>query len=104
MKKLEDRYEKAKDVVLFHVQTVFEGHETNTPERGPRETKKYFIDVPVGYDAHVDGDKTSVFMRQFGTGGTPWSIIIDKKGIVRFNEVTPKTEDKLVPLIEQLRR
>ncbi|MCZ6691519.1 MAG: hypothetical protein O7H41_18165 [Planctomycetota bacterium] len=102
-KKLEDRFAKAKDVVVFHLQTVFEGHGTNTPERGPREVKKYDIKVPVGYDGHIDGDETSVFMRQFGTGGTPWTIIIDKKGIVRVNEVTPNDVDRLAKVINDLR-
>ena len=102
-KKLEDRFAKAKDVVIFHLQTVFEGPDFNTPEKGPREAKTHDIQVPVGYDGHIDGDTTSVFMRHYGTGGTPWTIIIDKKGIVRVNEVTPNDVDRLTNLINDLR-
>ena len=102
-KQLEDRYAKDRDVVLFHLQTVWEGQHTNTPERGPRETKKYDIQVPVGFDGHVDGARLSVFMSQFGTGGTPWSIVIDKKGVIRLNEVTPDAA-KLTRLIDQLKK
>ena len=36
-KKLEDRFAKAKDVVFLHIQTVWEGTQTNTPKRGPQE-------------------------------------------------------------------
>ena len=40
----------------------------------------------------------------YGTGGTPWSTVIDKKGIVRFNDFTPKSVDTLTDLIDQLRQ
>lgn len=89
--------------MLFHLQTVWEAQNVNTPRRGPRETKKYRIKVPVGYDAHVDGARTSVLMQRYGTGGTPWSIIIDKQGKVRLNEVTP-SPDRMIALIDKLRR
>ena len=89
-------------MVLFHVQTVFEGARTNTPERGPKEAAKYEIGVPVGYDARVDGQRVSTIMHRFGTGGTPWTIVIDKSGIVRMNEVTPSVP-RLEALIAKLR-
>lgn len=103
-KKLEERYKGEKDVVLFHLQTVFEGEQTNTPERGPQVASSHGITVPVGFDAHVDGEKSSTYMRQYGTGGTPWTTIIDKKGIVRVNSFTPEDVDKLAALIDGLRR
>ena len=102
-KKLEDRFAGQKDVVIFHLQTVFEGHETNTPERGPREAKKYKVQVPVGYDAHVDSETSSAFLEQYGTGGTPWTVIIDKNGIVRVNKITPGDVDGLARTIQKLR-
>lgn len=90
-------------MVFLHLQTVWEAEDTNTPERGLRETKKHGIRVPVGYDAHVDGARVSTFMHRFGTGGTPWSVVIDKKGVVRFSEVTPGSVDRLAERIEELR-
>ena len=102
-KQLEDRFKAADDVVLFHLQTVFEGHQTNTPERGPREAKKFAVQVPVGYDARLDGSRVSRFMQTFGTGGTPWTVVIDKKGIVRFSDFTPREPRSLVRLIDRLR-
>jgi hypothetical protein len=101
-KQLEDHYASDPDVVFFHLQTVFEGESSNTPERGPKEAKKYNIKVPVGYDAHLDGDPTSVFMRTYGTGGTPWTVVIDKTGVVRHNAVT-SDEKTLRKLIDRLR-
>jgi len=102
-KKLEDRFAKASDVVLMHVQTVWEGTHTNTPDRGRHETKRYKITVPVGFDGHVDGGRTSIIMQRFGTGGTPWTIIIDKRGEVRVNEVTGDF-DALAKKIEKYRK
>ncbi len=91
-------------MVLFHLQTVFEGAAVNTPARGAREVKRHGISVPVGHDARVDGDSISLFMRKFGTGGTPWTTVIDKKGIVRINAFTPSDVDGLVSAIKKLRK
>jgi len=103
-KQLEKRFAKSKDVVLFHLHTVWEAENVNTPARGHREMKDHGLKVPVAYDGHVDGARTSVFMHTFGTGGTPWSVVIDKKGKVRFNEVTPPKAEQLVKLIQKLQR
>jgi hypothetical protein len=103
-KQLEEKFAKAKDVVFLHVQTVWEGTHTNTPERGPKEVKKHGIEAPNGFDAHVDGARTSIIMRQFGTGGTPWTIVIDKRGEVRVNEVTPADVGALAKKIEKYRK
>ncbi len=89
--------------MLFHLQTVFEGRSTNTVESGPQETNKHKIKVPVGYDAHIDGVPISTFMLHYGTGGTPWITVIDKKGIVRFNGFAPAKAEVLVQLIDPLR-
>jgi len=103
-KRLEDEFKDADDVVFFHIQTVFEGEETNTPENGMRAAKAAGIASPVGYDARVDGARLSNIMTQFGTGGTPWTIVIDKKGEVVFNSVTPPGAPALVQLVEKLRK
>lgn len=103
-KQVEDKYKGADDVAVFHVQTVFEGAHTNTPGRGPVEAKKFDIEAPVGYDARIDGDRVSLIMRQYGTGGTPWTVVIDKKGVVRFNNFTPEDPATLISLIEKLRK
>ena len=88
---------------MIHLQTVWEGTHTNTPERGPKETKKYGIKVPVAFDGHVDGSRLSIVMSRYGTGGTPWTIVIDKSGIVRVNEVTVRlNEEGLVRTIDKL--
>ena len=102
-RRLEEAFKDADDVVLFHLQTVFEGARSNTPERGAALTKKQGVSVPVGQDARVDGDRVSLAMRQFGTGGTPWTVVIDREGIVRVSEFTPGDTDALIKKIQGLR-
>ena len=82
---------------------MFEGFSSNTPARGPREARSRGIGVSIGYDARVDGARLSLMMAEYGTGGTPWTIIIDRQGIVRFNDFTPGDIDQLARRIERLR-
>lgn len=104
MKQVEDELAGADDVVLLEVQTVFEGTAENTPERGPKEVAKYGIRSPVGFDARVDGAAKSLIMERYGTDGTPWTIVIDRKGVVRFNAFTPADPKTLVALVQELRK
>lgn len=67
-----------------------------------RERGEAGFEAPVAYDGHVDGHGVSVMMNQFGTGGTPWSFIIDQKGVVRLSGFTPEAE-RMEPLIRELR-
>jgi membrane-associated protease RseP (regulator of RpoE activity) len=103
MKQVEDELKGANDVVLCHVQTVFEGARENTPERGPKVVAKYGIHAPVGFDARVDGAGQSLIMDRFGTGGTSWTIVIDKKGVVRLNGFTPDSAT-ILALVQDLRK
>lgn len=102
-RKVEQAYKDKKDVVFFHLQTVWEGQSANKPGTHAGIAKRYGIKVPIGYDAHIDGARLSITMQRFATGGTPWTIVIDKKGIVRFNAGTPPDAGQLTRLIEKLR-
>jgi membrane-associated protease RseP (regulator of RpoE activity) len=104
MKQVEDELKGANDVVLCHLQTVFEGAKENTPERGPKEAAKYGIKAPVGFDARVDGAAQSLLMDRFGMVGTSWTIVIDRKGVVRFNGFTPADSKTIVALVQDLRK
>ena len=95
---LEKEFAGAADVAFFHLQTVWEGHDTNTPKNGPRAAAK-FTKAPVAYDGRVDGAHVSLFMSQYGTGGTPWTIVIDKRRVVQHNSVTPQSGAALQKLI-----
>jgi thiol-disulfide isomerase/thioredoxin len=84
LKQLIEDYKTADDVAFVAVQTVFEGYSTNTTQRAWDTARQYKLDIPVGHDGS-DGRRSTI-MRRYRTGGTPWVIIIDKKGVVRFND------------------
>ena len=81
LKKLEAEFKD--DVNFIAVQTVFEGFSTNTKQRAERDVKSFGLDIPVGHDGSQS--KPSPLLRRFRGGGTPWTIIIDKNGVIRFN-------------------
>lgn len=85
LSKMVSHYQGQDDVVFLAVQTVFEGFSTNTRKAANQvATKKFGLNIPIGHDVGPDG-RRSIVMRRFRTGGTPWTILIDKQGVVRFN-------------------
>jgi hypothetical protein len=76
------------EVEVIYVQTTFEGHSANDFQRARWERKKWRIEQRVGHDQpvnHDDHPRTMVTMR---TGGTPWTVVLDPWGRVRFNDFT----------------
>ncbi|SED15692.1 AhpC/TSA family protein [Tenacibaculum sp. MAR_2009_124] len=71
-------------VAFLAVQTVFEGHESNTYEKMLETQKKYELKIPFGHDAGDDGKSRSNIMINYKTGGTPWFILIDQNDNVVF--------------------
>ncbi|MCH9651427.1 MAG: TlpA family protein disulfide reductase [Deltaproteobacteria bacterium] len=81
---VEERFRDNREVVFAAVQTVFEGHGTNTEQRAKDSVEEYGLPIPVGHVAGEEGSSPGI-MRRYRTGGTPWTVIIDRKGIVRFD-------------------
>ena len=72
--------------MFLAVQTVFEGFRTNTAAWAKAvAVGKFKLDIPIGHDAGPDG-KRSVVLKRYRTGGTPWVVLIGKKGVVRYND------------------
>ena len=79
------RHYKDNDAVAFvAVQTTFEGFFTNTFEGAQEIAERYNLTIPVGQSG--SSGHPSKLMVSYRTGGTPWSIVIDKKGVVQFND------------------
>ena len=66
------------------VQTVFEGFDTNSLEAARGVAQKYQLDIPIGHDPGPESSG-SIVMRRYRSGGTPWTIVIDRDRRVRFN-------------------
>ncbi|MCH8242855.1 MAG: redoxin family protein [Planctomycetes bacterium] len=91
-----DRFKDAEDVAFVAVQTVFEGFSTNTADRAWETAREYKLTIPVGHSG--TDNRRSVLMQRYRTGGTPWVVIIDKQGIVRYNafRITPDRAQKMI--------
>lgn len=77
-------FEGQPDVEFVAIQTVFEGFGTNTFKRAGEVAKQYGLDIPIGHSGQRGAP--SAFMRRYRTGGTPWTILIDRNGVVRYND------------------
>ena len=78
------------EVAFVAVQTVFEGFEVNTAQAALDTVAEFGLDIPVGHDVGP-GQTVSPLMRDYRTGGTPWTVFIDRPRRVRFNgfSITP---------------
>ena len=69
------------------MQTVFEGFVFNSEDKLRKNQLKHGLKIPM---AHAAGDPQThsipEIMRKYRSGGTPWTVIIDPKGRVVFNQ------------------
>lgn len=101
LKDVIDKFKDDSNVAIVAVQTTFEGYGYNGFEQAKQTAKQYRLDIPVGQSG--TRKERSELMKKYQTGGTPWVIIIDKQGIVRYNNyhIHPTTA---VHLIEELKK
>ncbi len=86
LKKMVDALSTNKDIVFLAIQTVFEGHHTNTFDKIVETQKQYDLKIPFGHDAGSNGKSRSNIMTNYQTGGTPWFIFIDKHDHIVFSD------------------
>jgi thiol-disulfide isomerase/thioredoxin len=96
LQQLIKRFDGEDDVVFVAVQTTFEGYGSNTPGKALETAKRYDLKIPIGHSG--TSGKPSKLMRNYRTGGTPWTIIIDRNGVVRLNDfhITPDAGHALI--------
>ena len=99
LQKLIAAYKNNNNVEFVAVQTTFEGYHTNTFESAKRTAKQYELNIPIGHSGTAG--VRSQLMRDYRTGGTPWTVIIDQSGIVRYNDFHIKV-DQAADLIDKL--
>ena len=95
---------KAGKLRMISIHTVFEGFGYQTPERLKKFVRRKQIGHPVGVDRTVKGDRIPVTMRRFLTSGTPEMAVIDKRGIIRFQEFGGFDDRRAKRLIKKLLR
>ncbi len=84
MQKVMSRFKGNDDVKFVAIQTVFEGFDSNTFDHAKQAAQKYKLTIPVGQSG--EKGKRSEVMARYRTGGTPWVVIIDRDGVVRYND------------------
>ena len=101
LQELNKNYKDDPDVAFVAIQTTFGGWEHNTFENAQKEMERFELpEIPVGHSA-VTGERSPV-MINFGTGATPWVVMLDRRGIVAYNHY-PMPVEKAVEIIEQLK-
>ena len=101
LKAIKNHYSQNPNVVFLAVQTVFEGFLINTSAKAKKTLVEHHLeDVPVGHDVGRMLTRSGV-MERFRSGGTPWSVIIDTKGVVRFNAFKSRPQ-KMISFIAKL--
>ncbi len=86
LKKMVEALKDKDNIIFLAVQTVFEGHESNTYAKMVETQNQYHLKIPFGHDAGDDGESHSNIMANYKTGGTPWFIFIDKNDNVVFSD------------------
>ncbi len=88
-------------VEVLCIQTVFEGFEENTLDKIRQTQLRYRLPITMGHDAgDPDTDPKPATMRNFGTGGTPWTILIQPDGDVVFSDFHINA-DNLIEFLNQ---
>lgn len=84
---LKREFENSPDVEFVAVQTVFEGHDVNTLDKLLENQRNYALNIPFGHDAGTElTNNYPDIMYKYRTRGTPWIIVIDKDGMVRYSD------------------
>jgi len=74
------------DLVLVKIHTVFEGHSYQTTHKLKTYLKDKNITMPVGVDRHSANDYLPETKKQYKTRGTPEIVMIDRMGMIRFQQ------------------
>ncbi len=102
LKKLTESFKNNDQIIFLAVQTVFEGYGFNSQAKLRKNQLKWDLNIPM---AHAPGNKEThdipQIMRNYRTGGTPWTVIINENGKVIYNHFHIEA-DQAVTLIEQL--
>ncbi len=85
LKAVSERFSDADDVVFVAIQTTWHGVTADTADKALPTVQKYGLDIPVGHaGAAVKGGSLGI-MDAYRTPGTPWTVIIDREGVVQFD-------------------
>jgi thiol-disulfide isomerase/thioredoxin len=85
LKQISDALADNPKVAFAGIQTVFEGHYTNTVDMVREIQLRYDLQMPMGHDPGLEGGHPQT-MVDYRTGGTPWMILINPERQVVYND------------------
>ncbi len=85
LKHISDALADNPGIAFAGIQTVFEGHYTNTIDKVRKIQLQYDLRMPMGHDPGLENGHPRTMM-DYRTGGTPWMILIDPERRVIFND------------------
>jgi len=89
-------------VKFIAVQTVFEGHEINSRGKLRKNQLEWGLKIPMAHAAgNLKTHKIPAIMKNYRSGGTPWTVLIDPKGTVVYNHFHIEPPEATA-IIEQL--
>lgn len=100
LKQMSDALADNPDIVFAGIQTVFEGHYTNTVDKVRKIQLQYDLRMPMGHDPGLESASPRT-MVDYRTGGTPWMILIDPERKVIFNDFGIDVEKAISFLVSQ---
>jgi len=92
--------QKGLEVIGLH--TVFEDFEEQSTSNFEKFVKESSLPFRICIDKPADGQIIPITMQAYQTGGTPASVVIDKKGIIRFKRFGYYDQNSLDLLLEKL--
>ena len=101
LKEVSEKFKDSDDVEFIVVHTVFEGFGINTPAKWKSVATRHGLEhLRFAHSGSLKQE--SHIMADFKTRGTPWTVIIGKDGVVKFNDFHIQP-DKAVELINKLK-
>lgn len=102
LQKMTKAYENENRVKFIAVQTVFEGYKINSRDKLRKNQLEWGLKIPM---AHAAGNPKThnipTIMKNYRSGGTPWTVLIDPDGTVVYNHFHIEPP-RATAIIEQL--
>ena len=102
MQKMAQAFANEPRVVNVALQTVFEGFWSNTANKVRATQQRYNLPIVFGHDP--SNTKTGKgTMALYRSGGTPWHVVVNPKGVVVFNGFQINADAAIAHIRQQLR-
>lgn len=85
LKAVSSHFSSNDDVVFVAIQTTWHGVSAKTADKALPAAEKYGLDIPVGHAGNDPKGDGPGIMETYRSPGTPWTVIIDREGIVQFD-------------------